>query len=192
MFFLASAAMLVAWYGHEGAANPFADVRLIRVSGGEGGYSVACIAAPFKKEPSVVGELTVISGALGEMPPFDSTGVVAWKEVYPFAGRARAFLLTYDKSTALVCDSSIYAPRQGAGNTPSPFYEKLDLLVIPPSTEENILETRASLRPRLIVVAAPCAMPSAQNILCGSVDESGSFCYNFKVRNRKLRLDNNN
>ena len=176
-------AAFLGWYGKQGVNNPFAGADTIRVAGGADAYAVTCAAGR---------DSTRASAPTGAVPPPDSlppdspTGAITWKTVYPFADSAAAVLLTLGRSFALICDSAVFAPRPG-DDAPQPrFREKLDLLVIPPASENDVATARNRFRPRLIAVAPPCATPSTQNIICGPVDENGGFRYNFVVKVGKL------
>ena len=179
-------AAFLGWYGKQGANNPFAGARTISVEGGADAYAVTCAAGR---------DTARASAPTGAVPPTDSlppdspTGAVTWKTVYPFADSAAAVLLTLGRSSALICDSTVFAPRPD-DDAPQPrFREKLDLLVIPPAAENDAIAVRNKFRPRLIAVMPPCATPPTQNIICGPVDENGGFRYNFIVHGEKLKTE---
>lgn len=182
--------MLITWYARQGVNNPFAVVRSIRVYGdvGGSGYAVAALAAEFKKEAAAVGEVTVSGWALGGLPA--ESGGADWRAVYPFADSVKAVLLTYGGMTALICDTAVYAPSRDSATAVAPqFHEKLDILTVPPSTKEDLLNLRNRFRPRFVAVAVACADSQthgpAPNILCAAVGENGRFGHNFSLRNGK-------
>jgi hypothetical protein len=188
VFLLIAATALLTWYARQGVNNPFATVRSIRVYGGGDGYAAAAVAATYGKAPAVVGEVAVSGGALGGLPPADTSGAAVWREVYPLSDSVRAVLLTYGGMTALACDTAIFAPlRGGAGAVAPQFYEKLDILALPPSNDSNILEARNRFRPRFAVAAPPCKNGLAKNILCAP---TGQFDRFFNVKNGKLSVGN--
>lgn len=191
VFLLLAGAIILTWYARQGRNNPFAVDRSIRVYGGAGGggYAVAAVAAGFRKEAASVGEVAVSGGAVGAPPP--ASKGAAWREAYPFSDSVRAVLLVYGGMTALICDSSVYAPLRGGAAAVAPkFREKLDILALPPSAEGDVVAARNGFRPRAVAVAAPCAAaeprPALQNILCAPVDSSGRFSRSFSLRNGKL------
>jgi hypothetical protein len=187
VFFLVTAAALLSWYAKRGVNNPFAAAKSIRVYGEGSGWAVAAVAAGFGKEAAAVGEIAVSEGALRALPSADSTGAATWNEVCPFADDGvRAVLLAYGGAAALVCDTAVYAQK---GAVSVKFYEKLDMLVVPPSSiDGELLDLRNRFRPRFVVVAPPCKDAPAKNIICGQLDEAGRFNYNFNIKNGKLEF----
>jgi len=189
VFFLVLGIGLLSWYGKTGT-NPFGGVKIIRVDGAGGEYSVSFIHVTWQGDTAFAGRFTV-PGALppdGEgLPSPESAGAARWETVRPFADSVEAVLLRFEKITVLICDSSAVLPRPD-GTAPSRFREKLDMLVIPPADEKGIVLARDLFRPRLIAAAAPCAAPPGQNIICGAAGEGGRFRYDFKVRAGKLRF----
>jgi len=97
-----------------GVSNPFAVTRSIRVYGNGSGYAVAALAAEFRKDAVVIGELSVSGGAIGGLPSADSSGAAVWKVVYPYAdSSAGAVLLAYGGATELICGAAS-TPRRAA------------------------------------------------------------------------------
>jgi hypothetical protein len=188
VFLLVTAAVLLTWYARQGMNNPFAVVRSIRVYGDGGGYAVAAIAESRKAGVGAVGEVAVFGGALGGLPAADSSGEALWRAVSPFAGDgAGAVLLSYGGMTALACDTAIFAPLRGGAAVLPQFYEKLDIVAVPPSSDSDILAVRNRFRPRF-VAAAPCSSAPARNILCAPQGENGRFNYIFSMNARKLEV----
>jgi len=183
-------AILLAWYGKQGVNNPFAVARSVRVYGDGGGYAVAAVAAEFRKDAAAVGEAAVSGGTLGDPPALDSSGAAAWKTVRPFAdsGGARAVLLTYGGTTALICDTAFFASLRGGGGVQTQFREKLDILAVPASSAEELLEARNRFRPRFLVAAPPCTAAPARNVLCAQPDETGRWRLDFAVKGGKLEF----
>jgi len=184
---LLAATAFLTWYAKQGVNNPFAVVRSIRVYGDRDGYAVAATAAEFKKDTGTVGEIKISGGALGALPSVDSSGAAVWKGVHPFDDSVGAVLLTYGGMTALICDTALLAPLNGGGAVLPQFHEKLDILVVPSSSEGELLGVRNRFRPRFLVAAPPCAGVSAQNILCNQ-GKTGQFSYDFSVKGRKLEV----
>jgi len=192
VFLLAAAAILLTWYAKLGVSNPFAVIRSIRIYGDGGGYTVAALAAEFRKDTVVIGELTVSGGAIGGLPSADSSGAAVWKAVYPYADSgAGAVLLAYGGATALICGAAVYASPGGVP-VPAQFREKLDLLVVPPSSDEELLGVRNRFRPRFVAVAAPCLNAPAPNILCAQPGETGRWSREFTVKGGKLEPNGDN
>ena len=109
-----------------------------------------------------------------------------WQIVYPFSDNAHAVLLTVDKTTTLVCDSSVFA--HSSIKTRSQFKEKLDLLIIPSADAQTVKEMREIFRPRFVAVMPPCGIPAGtnlQNIICA--EDGESWEYRFKVKRGKLK-----
>ncbi|MDR2692955.1 MAG: hypothetical protein LBB74_01920 [Chitinispirillales bacterium] len=187
---LITATVLLTWYAKLGVNNPFAVVRSIRVYGDAGGCAVAAVAAEFRKDTVVIGKIAVSGAAFGALPAADSSGTAVWREVSPFADSAGAILLTYGGMTALICDTALFARIRGdsGGGVPAQFYEKLDILVVPPSNGEELLRARNRFRPRFAVAAPPCANAPAKNILCAPPDKIGRWRYDFTVKGGKLEL----
>jgi len=88
--------------------------------------------------------------------------------------------------TALICDTALFAPLRGGGT--ARFYEKLDILAVPPLNKEDLLCARNRFRPRFVVAAPPCVTAPGQNILCAKPDENGRWRYDFTVKGGKLKL----
>jgi hypothetical protein len=189
---LIAAAVLLTWYAKRGVNNPFAVVRSIRVCGEGGGCAVAAVAAEFGKDTVVVGKIAVPGAALGALPAADSSGAAVWKEVRPFDDSVRAILLTYGGMTAMICDTAIFAPIRGgsggSGGVSAQFYEKLDILVVPPANNEELLGARNRFRPRFAVAAPPCSNPPAKNILCPPSGKNGRWRYDFTIKGGKLEV----
>jgi hypothetical protein len=189
VFLLIAVTVLLTWYARQGVNNPFAVVRSIRVYGDGGGYAVAAAAESVKSGAATVGEVSVWGGALGGLPPVDSSGAAAWTAVSPLAGDgARAVLLSYGGMSALVCDTSLFAPLRGGAAALPRFYEKLDIVAVPPSNDSVLLLVRNRFRPRFVVAAQPCKNTPAKNILCGRQGENGRFGYSFGMKGRKLEF----
>ncbi|MDR2591735.1 MAG: hypothetical protein LBC59_02875 [Chitinispirillales bacterium] len=191
---LIAAAVLLTWYAKLGVNNPFAVVRSIRVYGDGGGCAVAAVAAEFRKDTVVVSKISVSDTSLSALPAADSSGAAVWKEVRPFADSVRAILLTYGRMTALICDTALFAPIRGGSNGVSAqFYEKLDILVVPPLNDEELLGTRNRFRPRFVVAAPPCANAPAKNILCAPAPsgKTGRWRYDFTIKSGKLEVKSN-
>jgi hypothetical protein len=189
VFLLIAATALLTWYAKTGV-NPFAVDRSIRVCGDGGGYTVTATAAEFRKDTVISGMVTVSGGALGGLPSADSSGMgAAWREVCPFADSGgRAVLLTYGGMTALVCDTSLFAPLRDGIGIRAPFYEKLDILVTPSLSGNGLLRARNRFRPRFAVAAPPCSSAPAKNILCARPDETGRWRYDFRIKGGKLEV----
>ncbi len=165
-------------------------MKSIRVYGDAeaGGYAVAAVAAEFRKDTVVVGEVAVSVGALGGPPAADSPGAAVWKAAYPFADDVgtRAILLVYGGMTAMICDTAFFATLRGGGAVSPQFREKLDILVVPPSDGGELLEARNRFRPRFVITAPPCVSAPARNILCVQPDKIGRWSCDFSVRGGKL------
>jgi hypothetical protein len=202
--------LLLTWYskcGKDGkeesnSTTPPAPVtaKMVRVAGNPAGsslddgggdaarcgfaYTVDCLEAG-GEDTAQVCRVNV----LGKLPAIekltrpDSSATVAPKIIYPFADSIKAVLLMFGEATALLCDSSVFAPRSEGER--SPFWERLDLVVIPPASEEMVLLVREQFRPRFLAVIPPCTAPPAQNIICGD-DSSDGFRYDFEIKNGKL------
>jgi len=189
VFLLLAATALLTWYAKTGV-NPFAVDRSIRVYGDSGGYTVTATAAEFRKDTVISGRVTVSGGTLGGLPSADSFGMgAAWREVCPFADSAgRAALLTYGGMTALICDTALFAKLRDGAGVRAPFYEKLDILAVPPSSGEELLTARNRFRPRFAVAAPPCSSAPAKNIICAKPGETGRWRYDFRIKGGKLEV----
>lgn len=114
-----------------------------------------------------------------------TSGRIIWKTVYPFNDTVRSVLITVDKTTTLVCDSSVFA--YNSKNTRSPLKERVDLLIIPPANFETINEMREMFRPRFLTVIPPCGGPDTaypKNIIC--VECEDNWDYQFKIKSGKF------
>jgi len=182
IIFLAAAA---AWYGKQGINNPFGGQALLSVSGDDAGFTVSCITG---RKPRVVSEFIVSSKGdeWYEDKRNSSDGGGTIHDIYPFADSVRAVLLKFAKADILICDSSVFDPRPAG--TRSPFWEKVELLLIPPANEAEILEVRDRFRPRLLAVIPPCNMRSTQNVICSEAGAGGAFRYDFEIRRGVLQL----
>jgi hypothetical protein len=174
-----------AWYGKQGVNNPFTGRALLSVSGDGDGFTVACVTG---RKPRVVSEFTVSSDGAGqwyEDKRSASDGGGVFHDIYPFADSVRAVLLKFAKSDILICDSSVFSPRPAG--TRSHFWEKSDLLLIPPASEAEIMEVRTRFRPRMLAVVPPCNMRSTQNVICSETGANGAFRYDFEIKRGVLR-----
>jgi hypothetical protein len=182
VIFLAAAA---AWYGKQGMNNPFNGQARLSVSGDDAGFTVSCITG---RKPRVVSEFIVSSKGdeWYEDKRNSSDGGGTINDIYPFADSVRAVLLTFAKSDILICDSSIFAPRPAGAR--SHFWEKVELLLIPPASEAEILDVRDRFRPRLLAVLPPCNMRSTQNVICSETGADGAFRYDFEIKRGVLQL----
>ena len=182
IIFLAAAA---AWYGKQGVSNPFNGRALLSVSGDDDGFTVTCITG---RKPRVVSEFTVSSRGDDwyEDKRNSSDGGGTFQDIHPFADSVRAVLLTFAKSDILICDSSVLDERPAGAR--SPFWEKVELLLIPPANEAEILKVRDRFRPRLLAVVPPCNIRSAQNVICGEAGANGAFRYDFEIRRGIVQL----
>jgi len=179
-------AAAATWYGRQGVNNPFIGRTLLSVSGDGGdGFKVACVKG---RTPRVVSEFIVSSedNKWYEDKRSTSDGGGTISDIYPFADSVRAVLLTFAKADILICDSSVFDPRPA--DVRSHFWEKAELLIIPPASEAEILEVRDRFRPRLLAVIPPCNMLSTQNVICSETNANGAFHYNFEIRRGILRL----
>ncbi|GBU20897.1 hypothetical protein R80B4_00784 [Fibrobacteres bacterium R8-0-B4] len=188
VFLLLAVTVIVTWYAKLGVSNPFAVDRSIRVYGDRGGCAVAAAAAGFRKDTVILGKIAFSDAALGDPPATDSLGAATWKEVRPFADSGRAVLLTYGGMTALICDTAIFAQISGGVGVAAQFYEKLDILVVPPASGETLLAARSRFRPRFTVAAPPCEPSPAKNIICAPPDETGRWRCDFTVKGGKLQV----
>ncbi|MCL2689485.1 MAG: hypothetical protein FWE57_06525 [Chitinispirillia bacterium] len=110
-----------------------------------------------------------------------------WQTVYPFSDSTHAVLLTVDRTTTLICGSSVLA--RSSKETRSQFKERLDLLIIPSADAKTVKEMREIFRPRFVAVMPPCdvsAKTHLQNVICA--DESENWEYLFKVKRGRLRI----
>jgi len=115
-----------------------------------------------------------------------TAGRMFWQTVYPFGDSIRAVLLTVDKTTTLVCDSSVFT--KSSKETRSQFKEKLDLLIIPSASYETAKQMREIFRPRFVAVIPPCSVSAethSQNIIC--VNGGESWEYRFKTKSGRFR-----
>ena len=191
VFFTVLGIGILSWYGKSGVP-PFGARNMVRIDGlhgSHGEYTVSCIAAKFGNDTSVISTFKV-TGALpandSELPSPDSSGAANWKVVRPFADSTTAVLLTFEKVSVLICDSSIFIPPPAGASTL--FREKLELMILPPADERTVLDVRDRFRPRLLAVHPPCSAPSGQNIICKTGPAGTHFRYDFKVKGQKLKL----
>ena len=182
VIFLAAAA---AWYGKQGINNPFDGRARLSVSGDDAGFTVSCIKG---KKPRVVSEFMV--SLKGDDWYEDkrnfSDGGGTIQDIHPFADSVRAVLLTFAKADILICDSSVFDPRPAGAR--SHFWEKVEMLLVPPASEAELLEVRNRFRPRLLAALPPCNMRSTQNVICGEAGAGGAFRYDFEIKRGVLRL----
>jgi len=147
------------------------------------------ISANNAEIPTDTGSITTSYDSWPE-PVFNTqagiTGRFFWQTVYPFNDSTNAVLLTVDKTSALICDSSVFS--KSSKETRSQFKEKLDLLIIPTADVRTVKEMREIFRPRFVAVIPPCsvsAITHLQNVIC--VNNSESWEYKFKAKRGKLR-----
>lgn len=181
---LAMGIAALTWYYRQGVNNPFADSLTVTVESaadGGGGYDVTCAKVSRNGARAVVGELRARAHEERFRPTGDSR--VAFADVYPFSDSVRATLLTYANMDILACDESVYAPR--AAGVRSRFWERLELLIIPPSGVDEILRVRDHFRARHTIVTAPCPITPPPNVWCA---DGGAFKYVFEIRNGKLHF----
>lgn len=111
----------------------------------------------------------------------NSKGQIIARTVSPFSDETKALLLELGTQSALVCDSAIFLYDE---NNRTPFHEKVDLLVIPPASQETIQTVRTCFRPRFLAVIPPCPLQdTTQNIIC-SQDSNWSYRFKFSARDR--------
>ena len=186
VLFLILAAALLSWYSRQGANNPFAGTKTIRLAGSESGCALV-----YTEGKSAITLLTFSSsGNKIFQNEIDGkiSGRVFLQTVYPFSDSVHAVLLTVGKTAALVCDSSVFA--RNSKEARSQFKEKLDLLIIPSANYETVKETRNIFRPRFVAVIPPCNVPAtahSQNIIC--VQGGKNWEYRFKISNGRFKID---
>jgi hypothetical protein len=178
-------AAFLSWYSRQGANNPFAATKTLWLKGNESGCALV-----YTEGKSALTLLTFSSSGnkifQNEIDGKISDRVL-WQTVYPFSDSIHAILLTVDKTTALVCDSSVFS--RSSKEARSQFKEKLDLLIIPSASGKTVKEMREIFRPRFAAVIPPCgvlAEARPQNIIC--IQGGESWEYGFKIRNGKLRV----
>jgi len=178
-------AAAATWYGRQGVNNPFTGRTLLSVFGDGDGFTVACIKG---RTPHIVSEFIVSPSGNDWREDRRNTSESSAKinDIRPFADSVTAVLLTFAKSDILICDSSAFDPRPAG--TRSSFWEKAELLIIPPASEAEIMEVRDRFRPRLLAVVPPCNIRSTQNVICRETDAKGAFRYDFEIRRGILRL----
>jgi len=178
-------AAAATWYGRQGANNPFVGKTLLSVSGDGDGFTVSCIRG---RTPQIVSEFIVSPSGNDwrEDRRNTSESGATIGDIRPFADSVTAVLLTFAKSDILICDSSAFGQRPAGVR--SSFWEKAELLIIPPASETEIMEVRNRFRPRLLAVIPPCNMQSTQNVICSETGAGGAFRYDFEIRRGILRL----